>query len=79
MLAQYMRLQNFANEEFGKTELWAGMGKEFLKPVGLNETKEMLVSRSKDVPIRKTCTAGAVAPMRMIFERCSRFSGGLRP
>jgi hypothetical protein len=56
-LAQYMRLQNFANEEFGKTELWAGMGKEFLKPVGLNETKEMLVSRSKDVPIRKTYTA----------------------
>ena len=57
VLAQYMRLQNFANEEFGKTELWAGMGKEFLKPVGLNETKEMLVTRSKDVPIRKTYTA----------------------
>ncbi len=57
VLSQYMRLQNFANEEFGKTELWAGMGKEFLKPVGLNETKEMLVTRSKDVPIRKTYTA----------------------
>src|SRR5712675_2382415 len=44
-LAQYMRLQNFANEEYGKTELWAGFGKEFLKPIGLNETKEMLVSK----------------------------------
>ncbi|MFI5379548.1 MAG: hypothetical protein ACHRHE_09640 [Tepidisphaerales bacterium] len=57
VLAQYMRLQNFANEEFGKTELWAGMGKEFLKPVGLNETKEMLVARFQEVPIRKTYTA----------------------
>lgn len=56
-LAQYMRLQNFANEEYGKTELWAGFGKEFLKPIGLNETKEMLVSKSEKVPVRKTYTA----------------------
>src|SRR5437764_431633 len=27
-LMQYMRLQNFANEEFGSTELWAGFGKQ---------------------------------------------------
>ena len=26
-LSQYMRLQNFANEEFGSTGLWAGFGK----------------------------------------------------
>ena len=38
-LSQYIRLQNFANEEFGSTNLWAGFGKEFLKPIGLNETK----------------------------------------
>ncbi len=56
-LAQYMRIQNFANEEFGKTEMWAGFGKEFLKPIGLNETKEMLVSRTEKVPVRKTYTA----------------------
>jgi hypothetical protein len=56
-LAQYMRLQNFANEEYGKTEMWAGFGKEFLKPIGLNETKEMLVSKSEKVPVRKTYTA----------------------
>ena len=43
-LAQYMRLQNLANEEYGNTELWAGFGKEFLKPIGMNETKEMLVA-----------------------------------
>ncbi|MHC4406928.1 MAG: hypothetical protein ACYTG0_45510, partial [Planctomycetota bacterium] len=41
-LRQYMRLQNFANEEFGSTGLWAGFGPRFLKPIGINETKEML-------------------------------------
>src|SRR4051794_11114462 len=56
-LAQYMRLQNLANEEFGKTEMWAGFGKEFLKPIGLNETKEMLMAKFAGVPIRKTYTA----------------------
>ena len=65
-LAQYMRLKNFANEEFLSSvepgegaNLWAGLGKEFSRPVGLNETKEMLVSRSEDVPLRKTYTVDA--------------------
>ena len=56
-LSQYIRLQNFANEEFGSTEIWAGFGKEFLKPVGLNETKEMLMTKFQKVPVRKTYTA----------------------
>lgn len=55
-LSQYMRLQNFANEEFGSSELWAGFGKEFSKPIGLNETKEMLMAKFAKVPIRKTYT-----------------------
>ena len=55
-LSQYMRLQNFANEEFGSTGLWAGFGKRFLKPIGLNETKEMLMEKFEKVPIRKTYT-----------------------
>jgi hypothetical protein len=55
-LSQYMRLQNFANEEFGSTGLWAGFGKHFLKPIGLNETKEMLVEKFEQVPVRKTYT-----------------------
>ncbi len=53
-LSEYMRLQNFANEEFGSTGLWAGFGKRFLKPIGLNETKEMLVEKFEQVPIKKT-------------------------
>jgi len=53
-LAQYMRLQNFANEEFGNTGLWAGFGPRFLKPIGINETTEMLVEKYQEVPIQKT-------------------------
>jgi hypothetical protein len=59
-LAQYMRLENFANEEFGSTGLWAGFGKEFLKPIGLDETKEMLVARFVKVPVAKTYTCDPV-------------------
>ncbi len=55
-LSQYMRLQNFANESFGSTGVWAGFGKRFLKPVGLNETKEMLMEKFENVPIKKTYT-----------------------
>jgi len=28
-LSQYLRLQNFANEEFGSTGLWADLGLDF--------------------------------------------------
>jgi hypothetical protein len=55
-LAQYMRLQNLANESYGSTGLWAGFGERFLKPIGINETKEMLMERFARVPIRKTYT-----------------------
>ncbi len=57
VLSEYMRLQNFANEEFGSTNLFAGYGKTFLKPIGLNETKEMLVQKFEKVPVKKTYTA----------------------
>ena len=55
-LAQYIRIQNLANEEFGSTGLWAGFGPRFLKPIGINETKEMLVEKFNQVPIKKTYT-----------------------
>jgi hypothetical protein len=53
-LSQYIRLENFANEAFGSTGLWAGFGKSFLRPIGLNETKELLMAKFASVPIRKT-------------------------
>ncbi|WP_428307534.1 hypothetical protein [Lacipirellula sp.] len=55
-LSQFMRLKNLANEEFAGANLWAGFGPNFSQPVGLNETKELLVERFKAVPIEKTYT-----------------------
>jgi hypothetical protein len=56
VLSEYMRIQNLANESFGSTGLWAGFGPRFLKPIGINETKEMLVEKFTEVPIKKTYT-----------------------
>ncbi len=55
-LSQYMRLQNLSNEEFGESEIWSGFGQDFNKPIGINETREMLVHRFQNVPITKTYT-----------------------
>jgi len=56
VLSEFMRIQNLANESFGSTGLWAGFGPRFLKPIGINETKEMLVEKFAEVPIKKTYT-----------------------
>ena len=62
-LSQFMRLENSANEEFLSNfdadkgaNLWAGWGRKFTRPVGINETKEMLVEKFPGVPVRKTYT-----------------------
>ena len=55
-LSQYMRLQNLANEEFRDTGVWAGFGPHFEKPIGLNETKEVLIEKYQAVPIQKSYT-----------------------
>src|SRR5690606_38421228 len=39
---------------------WAGFGPNFQKKIGLNETKELLVERYKNVPIKKTYTCNPV-------------------
>ena len=56
VLSEYIRIQNLANESFGSTGLWAGFGPRFLKPIGINETKEMLVEKFAAVPVKKTYT-----------------------
>jgi hypothetical protein len=56
-LSEYIRIQNLANESFGSTGLWAGFGPRFLKPIGINETKEMLIEKYPQVPVRKRYTA----------------------
>jgi hypothetical protein len=61
VLSEYIRIQNLANESFGSTGLWAGFGPRFLKPIGINETKEMLAEKFTAVPIKKTYTCNPLA------------------
>jgi hypothetical protein len=59
-LSRYVRIQNSANEEFGTSEIWAGYGAHFSKPIGLDETKEVLVDRYDQVRVTKTYTCDPV-------------------
>jgi hypothetical protein len=52
-LAQYMRLKNHSNESYDQGLLWAGFGDRMQRPVGLNETKDLLVKRYDRVGIEK--------------------------
>ncbi len=56
-LAQYLRVNNAANEIYDSAELWAGVGERFSKPLGLNETKEVQSGSFSKVPVRKTYTS----------------------
>ena len=59
-LAQFLRVNNAANEAYDAAEFWAGVGERFDKPLGLNETKEVPLSRFTAVPVRKTYTSNPV-------------------
>lgn len=54
---QYVQLHNNANEEFGVAGMWAGFGERFERPIGINETKQLLSAKFTQVPIKKTYTA----------------------
>lgn len=56
-LAHYVRIRNDANEVFEQASLWPGFGERFTKPIGLDETKEVLLANYRRVPIEKTYTA----------------------
>jgi len=55
-LSRYIRIQNFANEQYQDTQIHAGLGDKFTKPIGINETKEILIEKTIGVPIAKTYT-----------------------
>jgi hypothetical protein len=55
-LSRYIRVQNFANEQYDDTQIHAGFGDKFSKPVGINETREILIEKTGGVPITKTYT-----------------------
>lgn len=56
-LRQYILLHNRANEEFGVSGMWPGFGERFERPIGINETKQLLASKFENVPVRKVYTA----------------------
>ena len=81
VLSEYMRIQNLANESFGSTGLWAGFGPRFLKPIGINETKEMLVEKftrgagQEDLHLRtRRPTATSTARRTSCWCRCTTCS-----
>ena len=57
ILWQYIQLHNNANEDFGSAGMWAGFGHRIERPIGVNETKRLLLSKFENVPIKKTFTA----------------------
>ena len=56
-LSQYIRVKNFAGEGYEDTQIYAGLGNGFMKPLGVNQTKQMLVQRIAGLPVNKTYTA----------------------
>ena len=56
-LSRYIRVENFAGEGYEDTQIYAGLGGDFLRPLRANETKQMLVQRTADLPVVKTYTA----------------------
>ncbi|MEX2672615.1 MAG: hypothetical protein WD294_10945 [Phycisphaeraceae bacterium] len=56
-LSQYVRVRNLAGEAFGDTDIYVGVGDVLNRPIGTQETREMLVERYEEVPIQKTFTA----------------------
>lgn len=56
-LTQYLRVKNFAGEAFGDSEVFAGVGNTFTKPIGTQQTKQVLLRKVSGLPVTKTYTA----------------------
>lgn len=59
-LGQFLRVNNHANEAYDEVVIWAGVGERTEKPLGLDETKEVLLNRFAGVPVRKTYSCDPV-------------------
>lgn len=55
-LRQYIRVHNFAQENYGDVTLNIGHGQTLDRPMGRNETRELLVAQTAGIPIEKTYT-----------------------
>ncbi len=52
-LAQYLRIKNHSNEAYDQSQLYVGFGDQLQRPVGLNETKDLLLKTYTDVLLQK--------------------------
>ena len=59
-LAQYLRVNNHANEAYDLAQFQTGVGAGFEKPLGLDETKEVQLNGFANTPVRKTYTSDPV-------------------
>ncbi len=55
-LAQYLRIKNHSNEAYDQSQLYIGFGDQLQRPVGLNETKDLLLKTYEKVSIQKRYT-----------------------
>lgn len=55
-LQQHLRVKNFAAEAYADTTVYAGFGENFSRPIGSNETRQMLAAEYDDVPVVKAYT-----------------------
>jgi hypothetical protein len=53
-LSRYLRVRNNANEAFESSGIWIAGGTRITRPVGVAQTREVLVNRWDDVPLVKT-------------------------
>lgn len=91
-LAQYLRITNTANETYENARINSGYGEPFIKPLGRDETKDVLLVKYPAVPIRKTYTVDPVefgyldpaqnklnVPMHYVLENDSAHRLGTAP
>jgi hypothetical protein len=53
-LSRYLMVRNNANEAFENSVIWITGGTRITRPVGVAQTRELLVNRLDDVPVVKT-------------------------
>jgi len=56
-LSQYLRIDNLAHEEYPDSVIWPGFGQQIVRPIGQNESKDVLLNKFRRVPLHKTYTA----------------------
>ncbi len=93
-LYKYVRIRNLSNEEFfageeNGAEISAGTGREMFRPVGLNETKELLIEKFEKMPVVKSYTCSVAeygyidraknklkVPMHYVIENAKESNAG---